>query len=386
MVDPMGSLCVRAAARHRAGAPQRPAERCAVGAERGRARVFPGAQLLTGALGAQPRAYERRGAVRALQCRLPGLPCMCFASGRLGCCGRLGRLLLRGGRQRGGQGCPITEADTLTLVLIIPCAPACRRAPSCCWTSCRGCCPRCCAWSRPAWATRTPRRSRPRPRRPRRRRGRRRPRARRARPRGRAWRSARARPSRPARPRCRCPAVSAERLCGAAAWAWGPCLAHTLAAQAGRPCPAPALLPPAAAKAGLARHLTSLPAGTRGTVPMPWRAAGRQGWWWEAPGEGLLSDGGAGDERFAWATAAASALRNLALTPANAPHCARAACVTVLARAGPPGLRLACCARCPAVLSREDSAAHRFNRVVGACKARFSTAPVWQPVLAWPLR
>ena len=203
MVDPMGSLCVRAAARHRAGAPQRPAERCAVGAERGRARVFPGAQLLTGALGAQPRAYERRGAVRALQCRLPGLPCMCFASGRLGCCGRLGRLLLRGGRQRGGQGCPIMEADTLTLVLIIPCAPACRRAPSCCWTSCRGCCPRCCAWSRPPGATRTPRRPRPRPRRPRRRRGRRRPRARRARLRGRAWRSARARPSRPARQRCR---------------------------------------------------------------------------------------------------------------------------------------------------------------------------------------
>ena len=57
-----------------------------------------------------------------------------------------------------------------------------------------------------------------------------------------------------------------------------------------------------------------------------------QGWWWEAPHEGLISDGGASDERFTWALAAASALRNLALTPANQPHCASAACVFVLAR------------------------------------------------------
>ncbi|KAK9835951.1 hypothetical protein WJX81_000786 [Elliptochloris bilobata] len=57
-----------------------------------------------------------------------------------------------------------------------------------------------------------------------------------------------------------------------------------------------------------------------------------KGWWWEAPEEGLLSDGGAGDERFTWALAAASALRNLAVTPANQPHVASAASVTVLVR------------------------------------------------------
>jgi hypothetical protein len=72
--DPMSPVCARAAARHRAGAPQRPAERRAVGAECGRARVLPGAQLLLARLGVQPCACGRRGAVRALRRYSPGLP------------------------------------------------------------------------------------------------------------------------------------------------------------------------------------------------------------------------------------------------------------------------------------------------------------------------
>ena len=89
--------------------------------------------------------------------------------------------------------------------------------------------------------------------------------------------------------------------------------------QCAPPPPGPSVL--ASLPRRLARATTSFGVGCRA-----------QGWWWEAPDEGVVSDGGASDERFTWALAAASALRNLALTPANRAHCGSAACVFALAR------------------------------------------------------
>ena len=62
----------------------------------------------------------------------------------------------------------------------------------------------------------------------------------------------------------------------------------------------------------------------------PRRCAG-QGWWWEA--RGLLSDGGATNERCTWAVCAGGVLRNLALTRANQALMADPACLALLVRA-----------------------------------------------------
>lgn len=55
-----------------------------------------------------------------------------------------------------------------------------------------------------------------------------------------------------------------------------------------------------------------------------------QGWWWERAG--ILSDGGAEDERFGWGVCAAAILRNLATVRSNLGALSDPDCVSLLVR------------------------------------------------------